>query len=108
MSTETLRVCDHCKEPVKDGEELWTVGVVAVCNAQVSTPFPRVFNMHQRQTNNNRLLKDHFMDMCRPCMTERGLVVAPNEEPEKEPETLDSLLNDIIDERVQEYLDGER
>lgn len=108
MSIKTTRACDHCGLHVKDDEELWTIGVVAICNPNVNMRFSQVFSMHSRTTQNNRLLKDHFMDMCRPCMTDRGLVVAPNEEPAQKPETLDSLLNEIVEEKMQDFMDGER
>lgn len=105
MTIETIRRCDHCGFTPAAKEELWTIGVVAVLNANSTSPFPHQFNRGAKGAPNNRLLKDHWMDMCRPCMTERGLIVAPNEEPAKEPETLDSLLREIVAEEVSDAMD---
>lgn len=108
MSTEQLRTCDSCHNSVIDDEELWTIGVVAICNANTYRPYSQQFNQVARNARNNHLLKDHFKDYCRPCMTAKGLIVAPNEEPAKEPDTLDDLLREIVREEVDEVMDGER
>lgn len=102
MSTQNIRRCDSCDNVVVDGEELWTIGVVAICNANPKVPYPQQFNRQTAHHGNNKLLKDHFKDYCRPCMTERGLIVAPNEEPAKEPDTLDDLLREIVGEMVED------
>lgn len=109
MSTETIRICDGCKEHVRVGEELWTVGVVVVLNANPTHPFPSTFNRGIRATNNNRMVKDHWMDLCESCMIAKGLKPMPlSEEPAKEPDTLDDLLREIVQEEVADAMDGER
>jgi len=107
MSNVTLRTCDNCENIVENNEELWTIGVVAVCNANPKLPFPRIFNPSVRSTSNNRLLQDHWKDFCRPCMEQKGLVVAPNHEPATEPDTLESLLTELIEEKVQDAMEGQ-
>ena len=102
MSTETTRRCDNCSAIVNPNDELWTIGVIAVLNANPRTPFPAIFNQGQVTTRNNKLLENHWKDYCRPCMTEKGLVVAPNEEPAKKPDTLDDLLREIVREEVDD------
>lgn len=105
MSTQTIRRCDSCGNVTPADEELWTIGVVAVLNANPQQRFTHLFNMNSRGTTNNRLLQDHFKDYCRPCMLQKGLVVAPNEEPAKKPDTLDDLLREIVAEEVAEVMD---
>ena len=109
MTIETVRMCDGCHDELGTKAELWTVGVVVVLNANPQHPFPSTFNRGIRATNNNRMLKDHWMDLCEKCMTAKGLKpLAMSEEPAKEPVTLDDLLREIIQEEVQSVYDGER
>lgn len=105
MSTQTIRRCDSCGNVTPADEELWTIGVVAIRNANPALRFTHQFHSVSRNSNDNKLLKDHFKDYCRPCMLQKGLVVAPNEEPAKKPDTLDDLLREIVAEEVAEVMD---
>jgi len=109
MTIETVRRCDSCTAEVTVKQELWTVGVVVVLNANPTHPFPSTFNRGIKMTNNNRMVKDHWMDLCEPCMTAKGLKPNPaSEEPAKEPDTLDDLLREIVKEEVETVYDGTR
>ncbi len=109
MSIETVRMCDSCHDELGTKAELWTVGVVVVLNANPTHPFPSTFNRGIKMTNNNRMVQDHWMDLCEKCMTAKGLKpVGASEEPAKEPDTLDALLQELVEEKVQDALEGER
>lgn len=105
MTTTTLRKCDGCGTVVYDTGAFWTIGVVAVLNANPKVPFPQQFNRNQIGTGNNIKLKNHWMDLCSPCMEKRGMSPEQPDEPAKEPPTLDDLLREIVREEVDDAFD---
>ena len=105
MSTKTTRRCDHCTTIIKEGENLWTIALIAKCNVKKDHPFPNAFASHMRNNLDNRKLAQNFhKDYCDTCMEKMGLhpkkaeAVAPKV-------TFEDLFRDIIAEEVQEAFD---
>lgn len=102
MSTVTTRTCDKCNTIVPDGEELWTLGIMAKCVKSVEQNVGYAFKTH-----NLPYVKDEYRrDYCRDCVLATGMVRHEAEEkaPKKTP-TLDELLQEIVEDAVQDAME---
>lgn len=102
MSTITIRTCDKCKTEVPEGEELWTLGIIAKCGKSSKETVGYAFKPH-----NLSYVKDNYRrDYCRICVLDTGMVVHDAEEDtSKKTPTLDELLRDIVEEAVQDAME---
>ncbi len=102
MTTTITRTCDKCGTTVADGEELWTLGIIAKCSQSANQHPGYAFKTH-----NLPYVKDeHRKDYCRNCVVQTGMnIVNKSDVPVTNPPTLDTLLREIVEETVQDAME---